>query len=119
MAEQCAREIGERTVKLPINARSCHGVVRHAATTLFTLKRAEWAIHGVIYFVEQRLYIWNLGFTLILTAIDPPRLLSLSIVVLLYASLTTGGIIERKHSAFILLRRANHKGRTTSHRSFF
>lgn len=72
MAEQCAREIGERTVKLPINARSCHGVVRHAATTLFTLKRAEWAIHGVIYFVEQRLHIWNLGFTLILTA-DPPR----------------------------------------------
>ena len=33
-----------------------------------------------------------------------------------YASLTTEGIIERKHSAFILLRRANHKGRTTLHR---
>lgn len=116
MAEQCAREIDERTVKLSINARLCHGVVRHAARTLFTFKRAEWAIHGIIYFVEQRRYIWYLGITLILTAIAPPRLLSLSIVVLFYASLTTGGIIERKHSAFIRLRRANHEGRTTSYR---
>lgn len=116
MAEQRAREIGERTVKLPINARSCHGVVRHAARTLFTFERAEWAIRGVIYFVEQRRYIWNLGSTLILTAIAPPRLLSLSIVVLFYVPLTLGDIIERKRSAFILLRRANHNGRTTSYR---
>lgn len=41
MAEQCAREIDERTVKLILNARSCHGVVRHAARTLFTFKKSR------------------------------------------------------------------------------